>query len=163
MADTRYLKRRHQSWYFVAAIPRALRGKVVSEGRNGSACRPLSKIVVSLKTQWLGEAQDRRWPLVMQWRETSCHLPEPLMDAEFKPFAKAPRAAALANSGFSGARFPATSARLPSRSGIVRSLRRCLSNVAWRSLSDVSRAINLLAAEAVVRMLKFEYAVWRTP
>jgi hypothetical protein len=50
MADTRYLKRRHQSWYFVAAIPRALRGKFTSEGRNGSAGRPLSKIVVSLKT-----------------------------------------------------------------------------------------------------------------
>jgi integrase len=70
MADTRYLKRRHQSWYFVAAIPRALRGKFVSDGRNGSAGRPLSKIVVSLKTQSLGQAQDRRWPLVKQWRET---------------------------------------------------------------------------------------------
>ena len=70
MADTRYLKRRHQSWYFVAVIPRALCGKFVSEGRNGSAGRPLSKIVVSLKTQSLGEAQDRRWPLVKQWRET---------------------------------------------------------------------------------------------
>jgi integrase len=70
MADTRYLKQRHQGWYFVAAIPRALRGKFVSEGRNGSAGRPLSKIVVSLKTQSLGEAQARRWPLVKQWRET---------------------------------------------------------------------------------------------
>ena len=70
MADTRYLKQRHQSWYFVAAIPRALRGKFVSDGRNGSAGRPLSKIVVSLKTQSLGQAQDRRWPLVKQWRET---------------------------------------------------------------------------------------------
>jgi hypothetical protein len=70
VADTRYLKRRHQSWYFVAAIPRALRGKFVSDGRNGSPGRPLSKIVVSLKTQSLGQAQDRRWPLVKQWRET---------------------------------------------------------------------------------------------
>jgi hypothetical protein len=70
MADTRYLKLRHQSWYFVAAVPRALRGKFVSEGRNGSAGRPLSKVVVSLKTQSLAEAQDRRWPLVKQWRET---------------------------------------------------------------------------------------------
>ena len=64
MADTRYLRQRHQGWYFVAAVPRELRGKFVSNGRNGSAGRPLSKIVVSLKTQSLGEAQDRRWPLV---------------------------------------------------------------------------------------------------
>src|SRR5208282_5954961 len=84
MADTRYLKRRHQSWYFVAAIPRALRGKFVSEGRNGSVGRPLSKIVVSLKTQSLGEAQDRRWPLVKQWRETfqRAQTGEPLSLAE---------------------------------------------------------------------------------
>ena len=93
MADTRYLKRRHQSWYFVAAIPRALRGKFVSEGRpttckeaqrSGSAGRPLSKIVVSLKTQSLGEAQDRRWPLVKQWRETfqRAQTGEPLSLAE---------------------------------------------------------------------------------
>ena len=70
MADTKYLRQRHQGWYFVAAVPRALRGKFVSDGRNGSAGRPLSKIVVSLKTQSLGEAQNRRWPLVKQWRET---------------------------------------------------------------------------------------------
>ena len=84
MADTRYLKRRHQSWYFVAAIPRALRGKFVSEGRNGSAGRPLSKIVVSLKTQSLAEAQDRRWPLVKQWHETfqRAQTGEPLSIAE---------------------------------------------------------------------------------
>ena len=84
MADTRYLKRRHQSWYFVAAIPRALRGKFISEGRNGSVGRPLSKVVVSLKTQSLGEAQDRRWPLVKQWRETfqRAQTGEPLSLAE---------------------------------------------------------------------------------
>jgi integrase len=70
MADTRYLRQRHQGWYFVAAVPRELRGKFVSNGRNGSAGRPLSKIVVSLKTQSLAEAQQRRWPLVKQWRET---------------------------------------------------------------------------------------------
>lgn len=83
MADTRYLKRRHQSWYFVAAIPRALRGKFVSEGRNGRAGRPLSKIVVSLKTP-LGEAQEPRWPLVKQWRETfqRTQTGEPLSLAE---------------------------------------------------------------------------------
>ena len=84
MADTRYLKRRHQSWYFVAAVPRALRGNFVSEGRNGTAGRPLSKIVVSLKTQSLREAQDRRWPLVKQWRETfqRAQAGEPLSLAE---------------------------------------------------------------------------------
>jgi integrase len=70
MADTRYLKQRHQTWYFVAAIPRALRGKFRGEGPNRGGGRPLSKIVVSLKTQSLGEAQDRRWPLVKHWRET---------------------------------------------------------------------------------------------
>jgi integrase len=84
MADTRYLRQRHQGWYFVAAVPRALRGKFVSDGRNGSAGRPLSKIVVSLKTQSLGEAQDRRWPLVKQWRETfqRAQTGEPLSLAE---------------------------------------------------------------------------------
>ena len=84
MADTRYLKQRHQGWYFVAAVPRALRGKFLSDGRNGSAGQPLSKIVVSLKTQSLGEAQDRRWPLVKQWRETfqRAQTGEPLSLAE---------------------------------------------------------------------------------
>jgi len=84
MADTRYLRQRHQGWYFVAAVPRALRGKFLSDGRNGSAGRPLSKIVVSLKTQSLGEAQDRRWPLVKQWRETfqRAQTGEPLSLAE---------------------------------------------------------------------------------
>jgi hypothetical protein len=68
-SDTRYLKRRHQAWYFVTAVPRALRGRFVSAGRNGSPGRPLAKIVVSLNTQSLAEAQERRWPLVSQWRE----------------------------------------------------------------------------------------------
>ena len=65
-------------------MPRALRGKFVSNGRNGSARRPLGKIVVSLKTQSLGEAQDRRWPLVKQWRETfqRAQTGEPLLLAE---------------------------------------------------------------------------------
>jgi hypothetical protein len=40
------------------------RRKFVSEGRNGSVGRPLSKVVVSLKTQSLGEAQDRTVALV---------------------------------------------------------------------------------------------------
>jgi integrase len=84
MADTRYLRQRHQGWYFVAAVPRALRSKFVSDGRNGSAGRPLSKIVVSLKTQSLSEAQARRWPLVKQWRETfqRSQTGEPLSLAE---------------------------------------------------------------------------------
>jgi integrase len=68
-SDTRYLKRRHQGWYFVAAVPRALHGKIESAGRNGEPGKPLSKIVVSLNTQSLAEAQERRWPLVNQWRE----------------------------------------------------------------------------------------------
>jgi integrase len=70
VADTRYLKRRHQSWYFVIAIPAALRGKFAGQKRDGSTARPLSKIVISLKTQSLTEAQERRWPLVKEWRET---------------------------------------------------------------------------------------------
>ena len=61
------------------------RCKFLSDGRNGSSAgRPLSKIVVSLKTQSLGEAQDRRWPLVKQWRETfqRAQTGEPLSLAE---------------------------------------------------------------------------------
>jgi hypothetical protein len=72
------------NWYFVAAVPRALRGKFTGEARSGNAGRPLSKIVVSLKTQSLGEAQERRWPLVKQWRETfqRAQTGEPLSLAE---------------------------------------------------------------------------------
>jgi integrase len=68
-SDTRYLKRQYQSWYFVAAVPRVVRGRFVSAGRNGKPGKPLGKIVVSLNTQSLSEAQERRWPLVNQWRE----------------------------------------------------------------------------------------------
>jgi integrase len=67
-ADRRYLKQRHQGWYFVTAVPRALRGRFVSAGHNGRPGKPLSKIVVSLNTQSLREAQDKRWPLVQEWR-----------------------------------------------------------------------------------------------
>ena len=68
-SDTRYLKRQYQSWYFVTAVPRTLRGRFVSQGRNGRPGKPLAKIVVSLNTQSLAEAQEKRWPLVNQWRE----------------------------------------------------------------------------------------------
>lgn len=68
-SDTRYLKRQHQTWYFVTAVPKALRGRFLSQGRNGRPGRPLSKIVISLNTQSLAEAKDRRWPLITQWRE----------------------------------------------------------------------------------------------
>jgi len=69
-SDTRYLKRQHQTWYFVTAVPKALRGRFQSAGRHGRSGRPLTKITVSLRTQSLAEAQERRWPLVQQWRET---------------------------------------------------------------------------------------------
>ena len=68
-ADTRYLKRQHQCWYFVTAVPRGLRGRFISQGRHGRPGRPLSKIVVSLGTQSLSEAREKRWPLVHEWRE----------------------------------------------------------------------------------------------
>ncbi len=68
-ADTRYLKRQHQGWYFVTAVPRGLRSRFISQGRHGRPGQPLSKIVVSLNTQSLSEAQERRWPLVHKWRE----------------------------------------------------------------------------------------------
>lgn len=68
-SDVRYLQRRHQTWYFVTAIPRRLRGRFISPGRNGRPGRSLGKIVVSLQTQSLADAQDKRWPLVNQWRE----------------------------------------------------------------------------------------------
>lgn len=68
-ADTRYLKRQHQGWYFVTAVPRGLRDRFISQGRHGRPGRPLSKIVVSLGTQSLSAAQEKRWLLVHEWRE----------------------------------------------------------------------------------------------
>ena len=50
MADTRHLKRRHETWFFTLAVPRDLRAKL---GRD--------RIVLSLKTRDLREAQDARW------------------------------------------------------------------------------------------------------
>jgi hypothetical protein len=69
MADTRYLKRQHQSWYFCMAIPNGLRAKFVSQGRQGRPGKPLSKIVETLGTQSLAQAQEARWPLVHEWRD----------------------------------------------------------------------------------------------
>jgi integrase len=95
MTDTRYLKKQRfkdaegkwrdgHSWYFVMAIPSALRGKFVSQGRNGKPAKPLTKIVEKLGTQSLSEAQEKRWPLVHQWREAFKRTltGEPLSPAE---------------------------------------------------------------------------------
>lgn len=56
MADTRYLKLRHQTWAFQIKVPadvQAAIGKKV--------------IVQSLKTRDLTKAQKDRWPLVVEW------------------------------------------------------------------------------------------------
>lgn len=88
MADLRYLKKRHQTWYFALAVPVAVRGKFISEGRNGHGGKPLAKVVESLGTQSLKEAQDRRWPLVHEWRErfkrTMANVPLTLAEIEFE-------------------------------------------------------------------------------
>jgi integrase len=88
MADLRYLKKRHQTWYFALAVPVAARGKFISEGRNGHSGKPLAKVVESLGTQSLKEAQDRRWPLVHEWRErfkrTMANVPLTLAEIEFE-------------------------------------------------------------------------------
>jgi len=88
MADLRYLKKRHQTWYFALAVPVAARGKFVSEGRNGKSGKPLAKVVESLGTQSLREAQDRRWPLVHEWRErfkrTMASVPLTVAEIEFE-------------------------------------------------------------------------------
>jgi len=101
MADIRYLKKQRfkdasgekrdgHSWYFCMAIPSALRGKFVSQGRNGKPGKPLSKIVEKLGTQSLSEAQEKRWPLVHQWRETFKRTltGEPLSPAEIEAEAR---------------------------------------------------------------------------
>ena len=73
----------NQSWYFVAVIPRALRGKlsVTAQWKRRPAAQqdcgePQNAVA------W--EAQDRRWPLVKQWRETfqRAQTSEPLSLAE---------------------------------------------------------------------------------
>ncbi|MGH6868209.1 MAG: DUF6538 domain-containing protein, partial [Methylocella sp.] len=74
--DRRYLKRPRDagSWYFVIAVPEALRGTFLSQGRKEKKGhrrpgKPLSKIVLSLGTQSLAEARKLRWPLVTEWDE----------------------------------------------------------------------------------------------
>lgn len=74
MADTRYLKRQGHSWFFHMTVPKNLRSAFPSEGRRAQGGgrlpgKPREKIVVALSTQSLREAQDRRWPLVHEWRE----------------------------------------------------------------------------------------------
>lgn len=56
-ADTRYLKKRHQGWYFDIAVPRRARA---SFGR--------SRVTVSLRTQSLDEAQRLRWEEKLKWQ-----------------------------------------------------------------------------------------------
>ena len=58
MADTRYLKKRRQGWYFVIKVPADLR-----EAFGGKK----SDIVLSLHTRDLTQAQKDRWPLVTEW------------------------------------------------------------------------------------------------
>jgi len=73
--DTRYLKRQHKdgTWFFVMAVPKALRGTFISQGKKAKNGRrrpgkPLGKIIVSLGTQSLAEARQTRWPLVTEWK-----------------------------------------------------------------------------------------------
>jgi len=73
--DTRYLKRQHKdgTWFFVMAVPKALRGTFISQGKKAKNSRrrpgkPLSKIITSLGTQSLAEARQTRWPLVTEWK-----------------------------------------------------------------------------------------------
>lgn len=58
MADTRYLKKRRQGWYFRIAVPRDLREAFQKDD-----------IVVSLNTRDLTLAQEKRWGLVSQYHE----------------------------------------------------------------------------------------------
>ena len=70
MADLRYLKQRHQILVLLAGRSRSrCAGRFLSNGRNGHGGKPLTRIVTSLGTQSLKEAQERRWPLVHEWRE----------------------------------------------------------------------------------------------
>jgi integrase len=57
MADTRYLKRRGQTWFFQMGVPRPLRAKLG---------KPV--IVEALHTQSLAEAQRLRWARVEHWQ-----------------------------------------------------------------------------------------------
>jgi integrase len=74
MSDTRYLKKQGHAWSFCMTVPKELRSAFPSDGRRipdgrRLAGKPREKIVVALDTQSLSEAQERRWPLVQEWRE----------------------------------------------------------------------------------------------
>lgn len=74
MADTRYLKKQGHAWSFCMTVPQELRTAFPSDGRRAPggrrlAGKPREKIVIALDTQSLSEAQERRWPLVHEWRE----------------------------------------------------------------------------------------------
>lgn len=58
MADTRYLKRRYQGWYFQIAVPRAVREAYGSD-----------VISVTLETRDLSIAQQRRWPKLVEYQD----------------------------------------------------------------------------------------------
>ena len=63
MADTRYLKRRRQGWYFQLAVPARLI-KVVGK----------ATITASLKTRDLTVAQERRWAMLVNAQEDFAKL-----------------------------------------------------------------------------------------
>ena len=69
MADTRYLKRRHETWFFALAIPRALRSKFLS--KQG---KERTHLIVSLKTRDLVVAQQGRWAKLLEAQETFAAL-----------------------------------------------------------------------------------------
>ncbi len=101
--DLRYLKQHRRGWYFSMKVPQDLRGQFMSEGRAGKNGRrhpgsPLSKIVVSLRTASLREAQERRWPLVHEWRQKfeRARTGAPFALAEIDAFARESYAAVLA-------------------------------------------------------------------
>lgn len=56
MADTRYLKKRRQTWYFIIKIPVDL--------QSALGCK---EVVKTLATRDLSKAQRDRWPLVNEW------------------------------------------------------------------------------------------------
>src|SRR5260221_9014928 len=61
-ADLRFMKRPHQTWFFVYAIPRDLRGKLLS-----STCGAKDKIVESLGTKDPDIARERRNKRLVHW------------------------------------------------------------------------------------------------
>ena len=82
MADTRHLRKRHQTYYFELAVPRKLRA---AYGRK--------KVLLSLKTQDLAKAQELRWALKVKFQNEFSHVSKlhnrPLGEAEIEEFAQA--------------------------------------------------------------------------